>query len=268
MFICSIQTKKLMKSNFELIAFYANLKTLDELIEAGIDGVIVDWENKGKSNRQNLYNTQVNEHTLMDLKRVREKKVPNLICRINGPNYWSVDEIQKAIDLGANELLIPMVKNVEEVEFVLNQIKGKAKVGVMLETNEALAIVDQLDKMPIHRFFVGLNDLAIQRGSNSIFLPLVDGTLDEVRPKINKKFGVAGLTHPNEGDPIPCMHLIMLMKKYKASFGFLRRSFYKDLLTYSSSEILNELREAFANEDGSFDELRLEEKEMFNQRLI
>lgn len=257
-----------MNSNFELLAFYSNPETLEALIESGIDGIIVDWENKGKSIRQNLYNTQVNEHTSLDLEFVGKKDVSNLICRINGPDYWSKDEIDNAIDLGAKELLVPMVKSVKDVEFVLNQVNGRVDVGIMIETNEALTIVDQFNNLPIHRFFVGLNDLSIQRKSKNIFLPLIDGTIDEIRPKISKPFGIAGLTHPNAGHPIPCSYLIKQMKRYDASFGFLRRSFYKDLDVYNISEVINALRETFNKNVLETCDLTSEEKHLFSQDLI
>ncbi|GAA3522556.1 hypothetical protein GCM10022393_41430 [Aquimarina addita] len=258
-----------MSANFELIAFYSNPKTLDELLKAGIDGIIIDWENKGKLNRQSLYNTQVNEHTISDLEFASKKNVPNLICRINGPSYWSTEEIDKAIDLGANELLIPMIKKVEEVAFVLNYVRDRVKVGVMLETSESLAIADQLNALPIHRFFVGLNDLSIQRKSRNLFQPFIDGTIETLRPKITKPFGIAGLTHPMGGVPIPCTHLIGQMKRFDASFGFLRRAFYKDLATYTAADIIKALRESFDhNTMVSTTKITEEEKIFFSQELI
>jgi len=257
-----------MKSNFELFAFYSNARTLDKLIEANIDGIVVDWENKGKSNRQDLYNTQVNEHTAKDLEIVGKKGVKNLICRINGPEYWSKEEIDLAIELGVSELLVPMIKSVDEVKFVLDCVKNRVKISLMLETNEALRIIEQLDKMPVHRFFVGLNDLSIQRSSRNIFFPFVDGTIDVLRPKISKKFGIAGLTHPLAGDPVPCSLLIKQMKRYDASFGFLRRSFYKDLDIYEISEIINALRENFNDNNLIVNDLTMDEKRLFSQDLI
>lgn len=258
-----------MENHFELFAFYSNPQTLEELIDADIDGIIIDWENKGKSQRQSLYNTQVNLHDANDLEFVCRTKNLNVICRINGPKFWSKNEISRAIDAGATEILLPMITSLDEVEFALNHVNGQVKTGLMLETNAALEIADQLNKMPIHRFFVGLNDLSIQRESRNLFLPFIDGTIDELRPKISKKFGIAGLTHPDAGEPIPCSYLINQMKKYHSSFGFLRRSFYKDLAKYTISEILNSLRLEFANNTiWKYKDLTIEEKRIFSQSLI
>lgn len=234
---------------FELFAFYSNPKLLAELIEAEIDGVIIDWENKGKDVRQNLYNTQVNRHSRDDLSLVKKQNPNKIICRINGPEYFKIDEIDKAIDLGVDELLVPMIKKISEVELILKHVNDRVNVGLMLETNEALDIADQLNQLPIHRFFVGLNDLCIQRKNKYLFLPFLDGTIDDLRPKITKKFGIAGLTHPKAGVPVPCSVLINQMKKYQASFGFLRRSFYKDLDSYKTKDIIANLRAAFDDLD-------------------
>ena len=231
--------------------------------------LLLTWENEGKTNRQSLYDTQVNEHTFDDLSLVSSHNLPNIICRINGPGYWSTDEINRAIDLGATEILAPMIKEVREAEFVLNCVDNRVKVGLMLETNEALVIADQLDQLPIHRFFVGLNDLSIQRNSRNLFLPFTDGTIDTLRPKISRKFGVAGLTHPNAGTPIPCALLIQQMKKHKSSFGFLRRAFYKDLKTYGAEEIITALRQELGDQNNFLPaHLTKEEIRMFSQDIL
>lgn len=254
---------------FEIFAFYSNPTNLVELVSHGVDGIIVDWERKGKSNRQSLYNTQVNEHTVQDLSFVAKQEPSNLICRVNGPEYWSADEINKAIDLGAKEILVPMVTNLSQAEFVVETVAGRAKIGLMLETNEALSIADQLDKLDIHRFFVGLNDLSIQRKNRNLFVPLVDGTIDELRSKITKRFGIAGLTHPAAGEPIPCSLVIKQMKKFNASFGFLRRAFYKDLERYSTQEILTALRAELDDaQDTEPHKFTPEEINLFNQDLL
>ena len=169
-----------MADKFELFAFYSNPKLLAELIEAGIDGIIVDWENQGKEYRQSLYNTQVNQHETNDLAVVKNKNPSRIICRINGPDYWSTAEINQAIDMGADELLLPMIRTPEEAEFVINHVNGQVEVGLMLETSEALEIADVLNDLPVNRFYVGLNDLSIQRRTRKLFLPFVDGTIDKL----------------------------------------------------------------------------------------
>ena len=256
-----------MSDSMDFFAFYSNPERLQVLIDGGIDGIVVDWERKGKELRQKLYDTQISVHHTADLKLVHQQNPNQIICRINPPNPESNTEIDLAIDHGADEILLPMVQTVQEVEKILTHTDGRIKVGLMLETEEALAIAADLDQLPVHRFFVGLNDLSIQRGTRNIFYPFLDGTLDELRPKITKQFGVAGLTHPQLGDPIPCKYLVNRMKYYQCSYAFLRRSFYRDLEHYTARDILLALSEIFGQEIDQ-KEWSEEVRSLFQQELI
>ncbi len=234
-----------MANPIELFAFHSNEEKLSELIKSGIDGIVVDWERKGKEMRQRLYNTQISVHDTSDLVLVHGQKPKKIICRINPYSDSTPAEIELAIRHGADEILLAMVRTVHEAEQAIEHVDGRVKVGLMLETQEALDIASDLDQLPVHRFFVGLMDLSIQRKSRNIFVPFIDGTLDELRPKISKKFGVAGLTHPLLGSPIPCKYLIDRMKYYQCTFAFLRRSFYRDLSQYPIRRILEALSDEF-----------------------
>lgn len=260
-----------MRQEMELLAFYANPILLEEVDEAGVHGFIVDWENKGKRFRQSIYNTQVNQHRAEDLALVRTQTHKKLICRLNGPEFLTIPEIELAIDLGADELLIPMVTSSEEVCRILDQVKERVKVGVMLETEESLKQIRSLNQLPLCRFFVGLNDLSIQRKTRNLFQPIIDGTIEQLRPQISLAFGMAGLTHPDLGAPVPCRLLIREMKRYRCSFAFLRRSFYKDLAHFSARTIIKALKEEFSLENNFYaldGHLSEKEKEIMISALI
>jgi hypothetical protein len=99
----------------------------------------------------------------------------------------------------------------------------------MIETVAAGAVAEGLARLPLSRAFVGLNDLAIERKSQNIFIPLVDGFLGRVRRPFRVPFGFGGLTLPDRGSPIPCRLLIGEMARYDCDFGCLRRSFSADV---------------------------------------
>jgi hypothetical protein len=84
--------------------------------------------------------------------------------------------------------------------------------------------------LPISRVFIGLNDLAIERGSASLFSALVDGTVDRVRAAFEVPVGVAGLTVPDAGDPLPCRLMLGELARLRCGYTFLRRSFRRDIL--------------------------------------
>jgi hypothetical protein len=218
-----------------------------QAVAAGIDAVLIDWEYTGKERRQASADTQINHDTVDDLRRVRACTDALVVCRINGRGeamMWEVgqpieaeaseplpptDEIEQAIGAGADELLLPMVRTVEEVELVLDQVAGRCGVGILIETLEAVELVEELARLPLSRVYVGLNDLAIERKSQNIFIPLIDGTLERIRQPFHVPFGFGGVTVPDRGYPIPCRLLIGELARLKCNFSFLRRSFHADI---------------------------------------
>jgi hypothetical protein len=122
-----------------------------------------------------------------------------------------------------------MVRTLKEVEKVLDQVRGRCGLGILVETVAATRLVDELARLPLSRVYVGLNDLAIERGTPSIFTPLLDGTLEDIRRPFRLPFGFGGLTLPERGYPVPCRLLIGEMARLRCDFSFLRRSFYRDI---------------------------------------
>ena len=49
---------------------------------AGVEGVVVDWERKGKLERQARADTQIGCDTLADLRRIRAATHARVLCRI------------------------------------------------------------------------------------------------------------------------------------------------------------------------------------------
>jgi hypothetical protein len=76
---------------------------------------------------------------------------------------------------------------------------------------------------------VGLNDLRIDRRSDRLFMPLVDGTVDDLRAEVAQPFGVGGLTLPEGGFPVPSELLAAELVRLGTDFTFLRRSFTADM---------------------------------------
>lgn len=101
-----------------------------------------------------------------------------------------------------------------------------------------------MGRLPLARVFVGLNDLAIERGERNTFLPLADGTVDTVRAAIRQPFGVAGLTLPTKGSPVPCAMLVDELARLSCDFTFLRRSFLRDVEIPRMPEALAEMQRA------------------------
>jgi hypothetical protein len=213
---------------FELLLFSTDPYTVSRHAAAGVDGFLVDWERLGKEARQAGADTEINEGTPADLRRVRAATNARVVCRVNQPGPWTGAEVEDAVAGGADEILVPMVRSPEEVRDVIALAAGRCRVGILVETVDAARCAEELARLPISRAYVGLNDLSIERGSRSIFEALADGLVDGIRPHFTVPFGLAGLTLPESGRPIPCRLLIGEMARLRCGFSFLRRSWRRD----------------------------------------
>ena len=202
------------------------------MVDAGATGVVVDWERRGKRQRQVGADTQVNGDTPTQLAAVRRATAGRVLCRVNGWGDWSPAEIDLAVALGADEVLLPMVRRPEEVDAALGVVGGRCGLGILVETTDAVRRAAELTARPVSRVYVGMNDLMIDRGRVCLFEALVDGTVAcvaRLAAQAGIAFGVAGLTVPEGGHPIPCRLLAAALADVGASFTFLRRSFHADV---------------------------------------
>lgn len=235
------------KGHFSFLLFSTNTDFIRKAVSAGVDGIIVDWENAGKRARQARADTQINFDTVDDLRRVRAGVDALVICRINSHGTATPAEVEQAIDAGADELLLPMVRTVAEVEKTLEQASSRCGVGILIETEEAVAIAEELGRLPLTRVYLGLNDLGIARGTPNIFTAAADGTVERVREACGGvPFGFAGLTLPDRGRPIPCRLLINEMARLRCDFSFLRRSFLADVQERELAIAVPRIRAALA----------------------
>jgi hypothetical protein len=213
----------------QLYVFSVEPSLVRDVVVAGAAGIVVDWENRGKECRQQGWGTEINRHTTGDLERVRAATDGRVLCRINGHGPWTAGEVRAAVARGADEILLPMVRRPEEVDRTLDLVDGRCGLGILVETRDAVERATELARRPLSRVYVGLNDLRIDRGATDLFTPLVDGTVERVRAAVDVPFGVAGLTLPGRGAPVPTRLIGAELVRIGAAFTFLRRSFLADL---------------------------------------
>ena len=153
---------------------------------AGVDRIFVDLEYIGKADRQGGMDTVQSDHTLQDVKRISQVlSKADLLVRVNPiheatEEYCSSEEeIETAITNGADIIMLPFFKTVEEVEFFINQVAGRCRTMLLLETPEAVECLDDILALKgIDEIHIGINDLSLGYKRKFMFELLADGTVE------------------------------------------------------------------------------------------
>ncbi len=227
----------------DLVLFATDPGLVARALEAEIRAMIVDFEWRGKEERQKAADTEINRDRPEDLETLRAAGVPRRYCRLNRLGPWTAGEVRAALAAGATHLFLPMVETPAEIEDVLRHIDGRCPLGILVETAAGVARARDLAAMPVDLVYVGLNDLAISRGTASIFDAVADGTVEGLRGIFaDQAFGFAGVTVVDGGKPIPFRLLLAEMARLECSFSFLRRSFKRDVRGRDLAEEVDRIR--------------------------
>lgn len=172
--------------------------------EAGVDRIFYDLEYVGKAERQYGRNTVLSNNNIEDLPQIRKVVTTSeLLVRTNPINPYISIEVEKAIEYGADILMLPMVMDHNDVETYVKLVGGRAKVCIMIETAAALTRLDKILAVPgIDEIFIGLNDLHITMGLTFMFELLSGGLVEFVASKCQKAgipFGFGGIARIGEG---------------------------------------------------------------------
>lgn len=204
-------------------------------IEAGVDIIFLDMEYIGKDARQGGMDTVKNHHTASDIANIKAVIDSNggrteLLARVNPVHEDSENEINGAIENGADIVMLPMWKSVDEVKQFINFVGKRAKVCLLLETKEAAEIIDDVLELDgIDCVYVGLNDLHLSYGMKFMFQPLAEGIVDTLAEKIKSKglaFGFGGIAKLHEG-AIPAERILGEHIRLNSDMVILSRSFCK-----------------------------------------
>ena len=203
--------------------------------DAGVDRIFVDMEFIGKDARQAGLDTVKSHHTAQDVaavaKAVSRAEVLARINPIHGalPDYpSSEEEIDAVIEAGADILMLPYFKTVEEVRTFARLAGGRVRTMLLLETPEAAAQVDEILRVPgIDEIHIGLNDLSIGYGRRFLFEILADGTVEALCLKFREKgipFGFGGIAAIGKGT-LPAEYIIKEHYRLGSGCVILSRSF-------------------------------------------
>lgn len=218
------------------LMYITNKPEIAEIADrTGVDRIFIDMEYIGKEKRQAGLDSVKLHHTIADIVSVRKVlKNAELLVRVN-PLHKATDEydssqeeINAAIDAGADVIMLPMYRTLDDVEEFLHIVDGRAKTQLLAETPDACSIMNQVVMIPeVDEIHLGLNDLHLAYHKKFMFELLADGTVDEICNDIkrtNKKFGFGGIARVGYG-MLPAEYVIKEHYRIGSSCAILSRAF-------------------------------------------
>ena len=185
--------------------YITNDPAVAKIAEAsGVDRIFIDMEYIGKGDRQGGMDTVQSHHTPADIARVKAAvSKAKLMVRVNPIHNATADygsskeEIDAAVEAGADILMLPYFKTPEEVAEFVRLVDGRAITLPLVETPEAAERIDEILLVEgIDEIFVGLNDLSLGYGMSFMFQLLADGTVERLCGKFREKgipYGFGGI---------------------------------------------------------------------------
>lgn len=235
------------------LMYITNKPEIAEIADrTGVDRIFIDMEYIGKEKRQEGLDCVKSHHTIEDIFSVKKVlKNAELLVRVNPIHKATIDyvssqeEINAAIDAGADVIMLPMYRTIDEVEKFLDIVNRRVKTQLLTETIDACSIMNQIVSIPeVDEIHIGLNDLHLAYKKKFMFELLADGTVDEICSVIkqtNKKFGFGGIARVGYG-MLPAEYIIREHYRIGSTCAILSRTFcnvdkIKDL------SVINELFE-------------------------
>lgn len=222
--------------------------------KCGVGRIMVDLERMGKFERQKFRDTWISKHRMEDIAPVaRAVSQADVMVRINPLYDGSGEEIDAAIDAGADCIMLPMFTTLGEVEAVGDLIAGRCGFVPLVETGAAMEVIAGVAAQDaVTEVFIGLNDLHISLGLDFMFEPLADGMLDDACAALRatgKPFGFGGIARVGEGD-LPAEFIVREHARLGSTRVNLSRTFAREGL---GGELESELARLLALYDAAAD---------------
>lgn len=247
------------------LMYITNKPAVAEIAEAsGVDWIFLDMEFIGKDSRQGGLDTVQNHHTVKDVQNIKAVvNTAKVLVRVNPihdalPDYpSSKDEIDATIAAGADIVMLPFFKTVEEVKTFIKLVDGRANTLLLMETVEAANLIDEILEVPgIDMIHLGLNDMHLELGMKFMFELLANGTVEKLGEKIKVKgipFGFGGIA-TLDGGALPGSMVLKEHVRLGSSMVIVSRSF-------CNTDVVTDLNEVKSIFETGISGLRALEKE-------
>ena len=218
------------------LMYITNRPEIAQIVEnAGVERIFIDMEYIGKAVRQGGMDTVQCHHTIEDIRAIKKALTKSKIMTRCNPIHEatseycsSKEEIDSAIEAGADILMLPYFKTAKEVQEFVCLVDGRAKTLPLIETPEAVACIDEILEIDgIDEIFVGLNDLSLGYGMKFMFQLLIDGTVEKLCEKFKAKgipYGFGGIAALGKG-MLPSERVIAEHYRLGSTCAILSRSF-------------------------------------------
>ena len=249
------------------LMYITNDSVIAEIAEKnGVDRIWIDLEWMGKEKRQPGMNTVKSNHTIDDVEKLRPHiKKSELLVRVNPLFQGSKKEIDAVIKGGADIVMLPMFKTVNDVKAFVDIVDRRAKVMLLVETPEAICDLREIIKVPgIDEIHIGLNDLHIAYGMSFMFELLTNGVVEDACKIIKESgvpFGFGGMARLGEGT-LPAEYIIGEHYRMGSSGVILSRTFC-DTWTYRDYEQITEIFESEVKKIRDYEKFLKKQNEQF-----
>lgn len=238
-----------MNWSFNYIAITNDPKQAINLSECGIQQIMVDTEIMGKVERQGHKDTIISDHSLNDIIALKNLSLEaEIICRINPFHNGTFDEIDTAIQNGADVIMIPMITSMEDYQSMVDRIHNKAKVLPLIETPYSFFKLSEiLDYSKLTQIHFGLNDLCISLGMKNLFELLLSQTFQDTVSNLKTSGltkGIGGIGDPQISQKVSPLALLNRYMKCGSNSVILSRSFF---IKSSEKEYIIRSLEIFEN---------------------
>jgi len=235
--------------------------------KAGIDSIIVDLEHTGKQKRQSGYDTEINKNDPADIEKLNATLEIPVTVRVNAFDDVTCSEIDCAIAHGASIIMLPMARTALEVKNFLQYIDSRTKTIIQIETLDLVKDITALAEVNWDYAYIGLNDLMIEKKETCIWSSLQDGTVELICKALSgKKYGFGGITILGGGSPINTELLLHEYVRLGSSMGFLRRTFFKELLDRNIMTEIPLVREFLKNSQQRGQKaIKMDQKKLFDK---
>lgn len=170
----------------------------------GVDRIFLDLELRGKELRQANMDTVISHNSFQDVRPLRDVlQKAELLVRINSVYEGTQEEVDRVIRDGADIVMLPYFKTVNEVETFIRAVNGRAKTCLLCETPEAAEHIEEILSVPgIDEVHIGINDLHLGYHRHFMFELVADGTVERLCAAFRRHglfYGFGGVARVGEG---------------------------------------------------------------------